>query len=287
MWRSLGFICFGVVIGVSASTLWHRADRSVISADRSMETAERHAPADSTAGVQRPLDEIVEEAEQMYTTLAQDVRDYTAVLTKQERVEGVLGERQRIELKVQHLPTSGEAELRKRVYLRFLEPESVAGREVIWGSDLNDGKLVAHEGGLLGMVRVSLDPDGAIAMRGQKHPIDRVGITTLAESLIRRGMQLAEAGETIVTEAERIVGDVRCRNIIVATAGSPLGLSIARIEVSIDPERNIPVRYAAYGPPTNSDPMPIEEVYEYTDVKLNVGLTADDFDPDNPAYEFP
>lgn len=41
-------------------------------------------------------------------------------------------------------------------------------------------------------------------------------------------------------------------------------------------------------PVRNSRAKPVlEEEYTYMDVKLNVGLTDEDFDPDNKTYQFP
>ena len=58
-------------------------------------------------------------------------------------------------------------------------------------------------------------------------------------------------------------------------------------EVDLDMVRKIPVRYAAFGWPGESgEPVLIEE-YKYSDVEINVGLGDLDFDPDNPAYQFP
>ena len=41
------------------------------------------------------------------------------------------------------------------------------------------------------------------------------------------------------------------------------------------------------GAPAVSGPAPLLESYTYYDVKLNVGLTEDDFDPANPEYRYP
>ncbi len=61
---------------------------------------------------------------------------------------------------------------------------------------------------------------------------------------------------------------------------------IARIY--LDTNLRIPVRYEAFLWPIkpNEEP-PLEEQYSYSDVKLNVGLQDDDFDPENKAYQFP
>jgi hypothetical protein len=59
-------------------------------------------------------------------------------------------------------------------------------------------------------------------------------------------------------------------------------------QIFIDEERMIPLRYAAFlWPEKPDDPPPLEEEYTYLNVRLNVGLKDSDFDPDNPAYNFP
>jgi hypothetical protein len=40
-------------------------------------------------------------------------------------------------------------------------------------------------------------------------------------------------------------------------------------------------------PEKEGDEIPLLESYTYHDVEINVGLTDEDFDPDNPKYNFP
>jgi outer membrane lipoprotein-sorting protein len=58
-------------------------------------------------------------------------------------------------------------------------------------------------------------------------------------------------------------------------------------QIFFDIERMIPLRYAAYMWPEDGGDPPVEEEYTYLDVKLNVGLTDEDFNPDNKSYKFP
>ena len=61
-----------------------------------------------------------------------------------------------------------------------------------------------------------------------------------------------------------------------------------RLKCFIDKELNIPVRYAAYDwPAAPGEEPPLMEEYVYVNVKLNVGLSDEDFDPANQAYKFP
>ena len=70
------------------------------------------------------------------------------------------------------------------VYMAFLKP--YRGREVVYVDGQNDGKMVVLEAGfkrLLG--KMNLDPNGTLAMNGQKHPITDVGIRNLTAKLIK------------------------------------------------------------------------------------------------------
>jgi hypothetical protein len=61
---------------------------------------------------------------------------------------------------------------------------------------------------------------------------------------------------------------------------------IARI--LIDDELNLPVGYEGYTWPEKPGDEPVlNERYFYTEIQLNVGFTDLDFDPDNPAYDYP
>jgi len=40
-------------------------------------------------------------------------------------------------------------------------------------------------------------------------------------------------------------------------------------------------------PEAEGEDPPVDEECNYQDVKLNVGLTDMDFDPDNPEYDYP
>ena len=66
---------------------------------------------------------------------------------------------------------------------------------------------------------------------------------------------------------------------------APYEFHLSRI--FIDEEMKIPVRYAAYDWPTSPDAKPqLMEEYTYVNVKLNPGLTDEDFDYENEKYRF-
>jgi hypothetical protein len=255
--------------------------------------AETSSETASATNRPRSLQDVLTEARDGLTHLRENVEDYTARLMKQERVNGKLQPEQEMRVKIQTRQREGEELIRPmRVYLRFTAPENVAGREVIWAEDRFDGKLVAHEAGFKGLIPVPpLDPHGMLAMLGNRYPITQIGLTNLVRKLIERGEEdLEDPNTSVVTSTDHLVGDRPCLLIRVIHAepdGSEDDFSVA--EIAIDQERNIPLRYTAFGWPDGDDASeaPLLESYTYFDVELNVGLSESDFDPQNPAYQFP
>lgn len=237
------------------------------------------------------LDDVLAYAREILREMRADLHDYRGLLVKRERIGGTLGTETRMELVVRNrrhdLQTGERSGL--AAYLKFLTPKMAAGREVIWVEDRNDGKLICHEGGFKNWKRLVLDPNGTLAMLGNKYPITEIGLVRLVEKLIEKGERdqpLSQAKVTIVEE--QMVGDRPCRLIEVTHAEPKAGLDFHIAQIFIDSERGIPLRYAAYlWPSSDSEPPSLEEEYTYLDVEVNVGVTDAVFDADNPAYNFP
>ncbi len=315
--RSGRFFLLGLIIGMFAGVYltdrfgnrWDVRPRDASRPDRAgngekMADFDQSTPAET---VESSIEEVLSMAEAALAAIRRDVDDYTAVLVKQERVGGTLGEPQRMNIKVQTPHRGGRLDESEslRVYLSFQEPEGVAGREVIWAPDLHDGKLVAHEAGLLGMMTVRLDPTGMLAMRGQRYPITDIGLTNLIKKLIERGGRDRDNPDVEVTITRGLRFDDRLCDQIVVRRSSPTSdeNDFSRAEVLFDRERQLPLRYVAYGWPessggsgdssdsaANESPAdsegPVLESYTYLQIRTNVGLTESDFDPDNPEYRF-
>jgi hypothetical protein len=210
------------------------------------------------------------------------VVDYTATVVKRERINGKLGEYEYMFTKVRHKPFS--------VYLYFLGPENIRGREVIYVAGKNEGKLVAHEGSGLKKLapRVYLAPDGPVAMRGQRYPITEMGIRTLTQRLIEVGehdKQFEECEVKFFKGAKVQDRTCTCLQVVHPTPRKQFRFHLARIY--IDDELQLPIRYESFDWPRDRGGAPVLlEEYTYMKLKLNVGLTDADFDPDNANYKF-
>lgn len=244
----------------------------------------------NTTESRHPLDPAIEAAEEVLKHIRENVVDYTATMIKRERINDELQEHQFIFLKVRnHKEQNGEVTTPLSAYLKFLKPDWLKGREVIWVEGQNDGKLIAHETGFKNLFKLKLDPDGLIAMIGQRYPITNIGIEKLVEELIKRGERDRKHGKSIVNFYKDSKVDKRlCRMIEVIHPDPSEQFDFYRARICIDNELNVPIYYAAWSWPEErgGDPVLLEE-YTYRDLKLNVGLTDADFDPDNPEYDYP
>jgi Protein of unknown function (DUF1571) len=261
--RDLGWADVGPTSGLAASA----------TAEQSSVTATNHA---------HPLDAALELAGKVRQNLEDHVRDYTAIVIKQERSGSQLKPEEICDVKVREKPFS--------VYMKFLAPENLKGQEVIYVDGANDGKLIGHAGSGAAALLGSkwLVPTGPIAMFGQRYPITELGIANLTKRLIQIGEHDRQYGECYVWQNENaMVGDRPCISITVMhpQRRSAFIFHIARI--FIDKELMVPLHYEAYDwPELPGGPPLLLESYTYTDLKLNPGLTDEDFDPRNPAYNF-
>ncbi|MEN1679419.1 MAG: DUF1571 domain-containing protein [Planctomycetota bacterium] len=225
---------------------------------------------------EHPLMPVLRLARQGLVEMDQNIRGYSAMLTKTERIGGKAEGPQQIAVRVRHKPFS--------VHMKFIQPH--AGREVLYNELRNDGKLVALGAGWKRRVgKIKLDPNGSMAMNGQRYPITMTGIYNLTEELIKVAEQDVKYGECTVRYSTKHQIDGRPTTMIEARHPVPrrnFRFNIARI--FIDNEMRVPVAYSAYSWPTKKGGQPIlEEEYIYTNVKLNPGFTDADFDETNPA----
>jgi len=236
--------------------------------------------------VEHPLMPVLRWAERERPNIAA-IRDYTALMQKQENIGGTIQEAQVLEVKVRHEPFS--------VYIRFRYPPRLSGQQAIFVEGQNDDRVVGHGVGIeraFGTQR--LEPNSFLAMRGQKYPITEMGLLNLVDRLLEVGSRDAQLpGEVEVMYFEDVrfgSGDAArmCTVIQVThrTRHPQHMFHIARIFV--DNELNLPIRYESFDWPRREGEAPqLIEVYTYMNLRLNVGLTDLDFDPANPAYNFP
>ena len=206
---------------------------------------------------------------------------FTAVLHKTERLKGVLGNEQILEMKCRTKPFS--------IYFKYRTPE--AGKEVVYAEGRYDNQMIAHGTGISRALipRLKVAPDSAIALAGSRHPITDAGVLNLTKKLIRfREMDLNDPeAETVLDRITDKTGREWLRSVHThphQKSDRPFQL----VEVLYDPKTFIPNEIHNYDwlAPGETGKPKLAETYRYEDLKLGAELSDLDFDPANPAYAF-
>ena len=235
-----------------------------------------------------PLDRAIQIAHDGLSNMRATINDYTAVLVKRERVGNKLSEPIFMKIKVRNPRQVASQNVPFSIYMKFVKPRSVVGREVIWVEGHNENNLIVHDTNPLVRFRnLHLEPNGFLAMKGNKYPIYEAGLEKLVLKLIEKAERDRAAGVCEVNYQEGATINRRsCTLIEVVHNQRRAPYEFHRAKVYIDDEYQIPVRFAAYDWPVgNQKPQLIEE-YTYVNVALNVGLQDSDFDIANRAYNF-
>lgn len=292
LWLIL-LVCVGVIVSLGIRRFV--SDWLIDKPVRSIEA--KNGPLDQAPEVPHPLDTVLSIAKAAMQTHRLEHRTYQAVIRKQERIGKKLAPESRMALKLRYREPQTEDGLRATdVYLKFLEPSSQSGREVIWRQGIHDDLMVVHESGLLNITRLELSPTSRLAMLGNRYPISEIGIERLLSKLLAKGNRDRALGQCQVSMTETVeVAGRACKRIEVCHPAREVIVGDQTLEhefykaiIDIDLEFGIPIRYASYMWPevSGGDPV-LDEEFVYENLELDVALQDQDFDPDNPAYNYP
>jgi hypothetical protein len=242
-----------------------------------------------------PLAPAVRLARETAEFIDRSVQDYTCNLVMRERIKGRLKYHEVAHLKVRRAQWDEDHLLQPfSVYLHFLLPSRVKGREVLYVSDENNGDMIARNGGdnNLQDITLAMKPDSKRAMRGRHYPITEIGIGSIIARLMDEAELAMEADQerrecqVRFLEGAKIEGcSCQCIQVTFPVRREYLKFHIARI--FLDDETKLPIRFAAYTWPRESGGPPrLMEEYTFLDLQVNVGLSDQDFDRQNPAYRF-
>jgi hypothetical protein len=235
-----------------------------------------------------PLDSALRTARASLQNIQANVGDYSALFVKRYRVDGELSEMQYANIKIRNRKTKdGKITTPMAVYLDFLEPDLVKGREVLWVEGKNNGKLIAHDMGFRSFLNVQLDPTGYVAMRGQRYPITEIGIEKLVLKMIEKVKRDRQHGECQVRFKNASVNGTACTLLQVIHPVKREHFDFHCAQMYFDKKLNLPIRYVSWSWPVKPGEKPVlEEEYTYLRMKVNVGLTDRDFDIGNSEYRF-
>lgn len=242
------------------------------------------------AGGEHPLLPVVRMAQDRLAQIDREIRDYKCILIKRERIDDVLSDYEFLQLKLRHeRRQDGQVVVPMSVYVHYLRPREVEGREAIFVEGRNAGRIIARRGGLRhSYMTLSLDPASGLAMNRSRYPITEIGIANMLKRLIEVGQEDLQHGECEVRyrTGARLDG----RSCTVIEVEHPVRRPYFRYhlaQIFVDDEWRLPIRFASYDWPAQAgDEPPLLEEYTYRNLEFNCGLTDWDFDHRNEQYGF-
>lgn len=199
------------------------------------------------------------------------VEDYTCRLNKKVRKNGVL-----------HIDRDVSVKYKKPRHYYFRWNSGMArGREVIFVQGKNNDKIVAHPGGIFKLLTFHLDPEGYLAMKENRHSLKSSGMEKIM-ALVESNAALAQSKGL---DAIRFMGEGRFDGkriwIVEGLFPERQGFYAHRIRLCFCPMLNLPLKVSIFDGSGR-----LVEDYEFHDLKINVGLSENDFEPHNPQYGF-
>lgn len=204
------------------------------------------------------------------TTLSQ-MRDYTAHFVKKEMV-GTHYITHNMDMKFRTQPFS--------VYLHFRDPHE--GRQVLFVKGANRGQILVQEKGLKGLAgTIPLDPSSPLALSENRHPITDIGIANMLDSVIRQWELEGRYGEIDVKYFPQAkLGDHPVKVIRTSHPKRYRQFKYHTTQLYLDEKSLFPVRVEQYDWPQREGEKPVQvELYMYSSVRTNQGLSNADFDP--------
>lgn len=280
--------CFGLT--VLAVSLLHTAPVAAQKAKKKPSTSTQPTPRvvpaaelaraipAETAPAEHPLAPALDLAKRSRAAL-KGVRDYTAQFSKRELLANRL-KSQVMDVKIREQPFS--------VYFHFRGgPE--AGREVLFVDGANRGHLLVHEDGIKAIAgTLSFVPTSPEVMKENRYPITQVGISQMLETIISQWEQEVKFGEVEVRFfPDARLGESACQAFESSHPQPRREFKFHITRLYFDKQSNLPLRVEQFGWPRSAvETPPVVEEYSYSNLKVNVGLTDQDFDRRNRNYRF-
>ncbi|WP_198013815.1 DUF1571 domain-containing protein [Desulforegula conservatrix] len=189
------------------------------------------------------------------------VNDYTCTFHKKEMVNGEI--------------ITSKSDLKVKKPFSIFYKEFVGSNKdiaCVYIEGQNDNMMATRNTGILGLVTVSLDPTGFVAMKGNRHPITHIGIGYILSSASKDIARARKNKDAVFTYegVSEIYG--RKAHQIKTVYPENKGYYAHIVQLWYDDETGLPLKISMLD--WKNEFM---EEYGYENLKINVGLTDKDF----------
>ncbi len=205
---------------------------------------------------------------------SEQVSDYRMVMDKQQRLNGDLPPVERLEIEHRRSPDCR--------YMRWIGDRN-KGREMIYCPDRYDGMIQVHNGGLLSLFTVSLDPNGSRITNSQLHRISESGLFAMTDMVRKDNAYIEQHPELAPPVLSHREVDGAASTCIEMDRGADLFKTyhLGRQSICLDDHLNLPTELQLW----NAEGELMEH-FVYSHYAVNIGLTDADFDTKNEHYHF-
>ncbi len=217
---------------------------------------------------------LVARMEARMRTAADRMQEHTATFYQREWMDGALQEAQHVQMKWRRADaTHGD-----RLYMK-------------WTAGLHKGRELLWRGGATmrvkaGIIALDVDPSGILARGQARHHVREAGLAHLVERIVadivrakarkHAGVRYGDLGDKNVHGAL-----AHCYVVDLPKDEDP-GFYAKRSEICIDAKSSLPSVVKIWDEIDGK--LELVEDYSFADIRVNPGLSDDDFSPKNPAY---
>lgn len=202
--------------------------------------------------------------------VGKSLKDATFTMYKREWVSGSQGSLSVMDVKFR---TEEDA------YMEFTEGPN-EGRKVLWrGPNWNDGKFKVDPGRFIPVL--NLDPNGSMAMRGNRHSIRELPPTFLVDKIVADAMRINDSPtfEPDVNDLGPTTVRGEASNCWEATLPKDQDKNFyaTKVRMCANVATNMPNSMRVWD--HEDGELRLVEEYDYINFKVNPGLSDSDFDP--------
>lgn len=281
---------------MTSDALLFAQKRSVLDSSASVDyTVNRLVPYDSETKPARsaqnmpvPEDQwqafrqMIADAKERFETINRNFGAYACIVTMRETVGGELQDMRRAQMIFRAKPFS--------VYLKYITPDNIVGREMLYVEGKYYGKIIATKGGFrpaLAHITRAIKTDSPMARAESNHSLKELGIASMMKQLLDVAYSIEQFPDCKIEFIENASIDNRpCTVIQITHEPKSKVFPFYKGQVFIDNQYLVPVRFVCYDWPDASGIAPIREEFTYTNIIPNISVTEADFDYRNPRYEF-
>ncbi|MEO8497656.1 MAG: DUF1571 domain-containing protein [Planctomycetota bacterium] len=234
-----------------------------------------------------PLARALVFATERHIFIDKQVKDFSCILTKRERINGRLHEYEYLRTNVRREQKIGDQTIPFAVFAEFLAPKKLKGRKVLYVEGRNDNKMLVRNGGArFGHVIVNIAPTSDAVLRESRYPVTELGLANVVSRLMDQArhdiIADPDAKNTkVVFYRDAEIDERVCTHIQVTHPVEDHIFDFYQANIYVDDKLNVPLRVESYTwPKKEGEPPLLMEEYTYTRLKLNVGLTDRDFSED-------